>query len=632
MFSNVGQTLQFASLLWNFDLFITETCLFGKSHLLCCVRYIMTSPRNILLLDNDEQSAQDIQRFLKVSAYAFAVSHASDVNEGLNYLKNRKPDLVLLDGDLLRKKEFATLKSIADREKIPFVLLADMTNAEAEKQARTAGAVDYLVKNKINLFHLQRTIVNALKLNEVESKLDDTYNDFSAQQQSISAVLNKISDGVMVINAQNQVRFANVKAYSILGEGSLRKHLADYLRYREVEQEEEQFTLQPQTNLQIKINVSELSWNGEAANLFVFQRYETLAPIEQSLLALNTFSAFINTLQERILILKDKRVVLVNQAAQKLLQLKAVNILHKPVADFFHGDDFLTENLSLQSFLADMESEGEIRLKDGASQAIRYMLKPMNLAGDFYQLFTFEPVQTSEERAMPGLRTEEEDKFSSENVLHLASHDLREPVRTILNYVQLVADKLSERKFEEAAEYNEFAMSAASRMERLLSDLKTYISLNNHSFTLAKVSTKLSVSDVLKSAKQRIEESGAEINIAELPDISADRDLIEKLFAQLIDNAIKFAKKGKKPVVDIGYDKFEGEVIFCVRDNGIGISKKYHHKIFELFERLNRVDEYSGNGLGLAICQKIVEMHGGSIWVESLPGLGSGFYFTLQPK
>ena len=82
----------------------------------------------------------------------------------------------------------------------------------------------------------------------------------------------------------------------------------------------------------------------------------------------------------------------------------------------------------------------------------------------------------------------------------------------------------------------------------------------------------------------------------------------------------------------VGYDKFEGKVIVCVRDNGIGISKKYHHKIFELFERLNRVDEYSGNGLGLAICQKIVEMHGGSIWVESLPGLGSSFYFTLQPK
>lgn len=592
----------------------------------------MTTSRNLLLLDNNEQSAQEIQRFLKVSAYVFSVSHATDVNEGLNYLKNRKPDLVLLDGDLLRKKEFATLKSIIEREKIPLVLLADMTNAEAEKQAGTVGAVDYLVKNKINLFHLQRTIVNALKLNEVESKLDNTYNDFSVQQQSIVTVLNKISDGVLVINAQNQVRFANTKAYTILGESSLRKHLADYLHYREIEQEEEHFTLQPQPTLQIKINVSELNWNGEAANLLVFQRHETEVAEDKSLFVLNTFSAFINTLQERILILKDKKIVLINQTAQKLLQLKSAHVLHQPITDFFQGDNFLIENLSLQSFLADMESEGEIRLKDGASQAIKYVLKPMNLAGEFYHLFTFAPALSSNEYALPGLRSEEEDKFSSENVLHLASHDLREPVRTILNYVQLIADKLSENKYDEAAEYTDFAKSAASRMDRLLSDLKTYISLNNHSFTLAKVSTKLCVADVLKSAKQRIKETGAEINVAELPDIGVDRDLLEKLFAQLVDNAIKFSKKGKKPVVDIGYDKFEGKVIFCVRDNGIGISKKYHHKVFELFERLNRVDEYSGNGLGLAICQKIVEMHGGSIWVESLPGLGSSFYFTLQPK
>jgi len=592
----------------------------------------MNSTRNILLLDNDEQSAQEIQRFLKVSAYAFSVSHAMDVNEGLNYLKNRKPDLVLLDGDMLRKKEFASLKSITDREKVPLVLLADMTNAEAEKQAGNAGAVDYLVKNKINLFHLQRTIVNALKLNEVETRLDDTYNDFSAQQEAVLSVLNKISDGVMVINAQNMVRFANAKAYSILGEGSLRKHLADYLRYREVDQEEEQFTLQPLASLQIRITVSELTWNGETANLLVFQRLETTPAAEQSLLALSTFSAFINSLHERILILKDKRIVLVNQAAQKLLQIKSANLLHQPLTDFFQGDNFLTENLSLQSFLADMESEGEIRLKDGSSQAISYVLKPMNLAGEFYHLFTFAPAPTAEEQAMPGWRTEEEEKFSSENVLHLASHDLREPVRTILNYVQLVADKLAENRYEEAAEYTEFAKSAASRMERLLSDLKTYISLSNYSFTLQKVNTKLSVTDVLKAAKQRIEETGAEINVADLPDVSADRDLLEKLLAQLVDNAIKFSKKGKKPVVDIGYDKFEGKVIFCVRDNGIGISKKYQHKIFDLFERLNRVDEFSGNGLGLAICQKIVDMHGGSIWVESLPGFGSSFYFTLQPK
>jgi signal transduction histidine kinase len=97
----------------------------------------------------------------------------------------------------------------------------------------------------------------------------------------------------------------------------------------------------------------------------------------------------------------------------------------------------------------------------------------------------------------------------------------------------------------------------------------------------------------------------------------------------LLDNALKFGKKGKKLVIDIGFDKFEGNVLFCVRDNGMGIPKKYQDKIFEPFERLNRVDEYPGNGLGLAICKKIIDMQKGKIWVESLPGFGSSFYFTL---
>jgi light-regulated signal transduction histidine kinase (bacteriophytochrome) len=140
------------------------------------------------------------------------------------------------------------------------------------------------------------------------------------------------------------------------------------------------------------------------------------------------------------------------------------------------------------------------------------------------------------------------------------------------------------------------------------------------------------VANVLKDLKPLIEEKEAVVNVAPLPDISADRELVEKLLQHLVANALLFHKKGNKPIVDIAFDKYDGNIIFCVRDNGIGISKKYHAKIFELFERLNRVDEYPGNGLGLAICKKIVEMHGGKIWVESLPGAGSSFYFTLRGK
>ncbi|MDB5282721.1 MAG: putative Histidine kinase, partial [Bacteroidota bacterium] len=295
--------------------------------------------------------------------------------------------------------------------------------------------------------------------------------------------------------------------------------------------------------------------------------------------------------------------------------------------DIFEIKSPASEGLSATSFFEEKEMEGQLKNAEGLARPVKLLLKPMNIGGEFYQLLSVD-TKAQQDQGAPKGRSDEE-RFSTESVLHLASHDLREPVRTILNYVQLIAENLKNKKYDAAEEYTGFARDAADGMERLLTDLKVYIGLSDHNFSLSRISMKLLVADVLKQMKDEIARTGAEVNVAQLPDINGDRDLVEKLVTQLIDNALKFYKKNTKPVVDIGFDKFEGKILFCVRDNGLGISKKYQDKIFELFERLNRVDEYRGNGLGLSISKKIVELHGGTMWVESLPGFGSSFYFTL---
>ncbi len=588
----------------------------------------MEGNRNILLLDSDEQSAQDIQRFLKVSAYAFTLSHASDIAEGLNYLKNRQPDLILLDAGLMQQPAFAAFKLLMQKAQVPAILLTDTGNEQTAQQAGQAGAVDFLVKNKINLFHLQKTIANVLKLSETEARLDSANNEFTAQHQALYRVLNKMSSGVMVINAQNTIRYANARAYSILSEEGIKKHLAEHLSYRLAE-EDEQMELKPRKNLSITIRISDMAWNGERANLFVLDRLKTKEEKPDALLQDEAVVTLLNTLSENILLLKGDVIVQANKPALHLLKMKASALIHQPLKAVFESEETTGAELSVQSFLAERVSHGMLKIADGSEQPVLFSFKPLNLGEEFYQLLTFD-LNTGPD-TVPGARTDEE-KFSSGDVLHLASHDLREPVRTILNYVQLISENLKNGKTEEAKEYAGFAQSAAARMEKLLSDLKVFIGLNEHPFQLQKVSMKLVLADVLKQLKPRIDELGAEVSFTELPDVSADRELVEKLLTQLIDNALKFRKKDKKPVIDIGYDKFEGNVIFCVRDNGIGISKKYYQKIFELFEKLNRVDEYPGNGLGLAISRKITDLHGGEIWVESLPGSGSNFYFTLRGK
>ena len=431
-----------------------------------------------------------------------------------------------------------------------------------------------------------------------------------------------------MINAQNTIRYANAKAYSILGEEGIKKHLAEHLSYRLAE-EDEQIELKPKKNISVTIRISDLEWNGERANLFVLDRIKTKEEKPDAVLQDEVFVSLLNSLTENILLLKGDTIVQANKPALNILRLKQTAIQNKQLKDIFESDETLNAEISVQSFLSERVSRGMLKISDGSEQHVQLSYKPLNLGEEFYQLLSFK--LSNEPDNIPGSRNDE-DKFSSGDVLHLASHDLREPVRTILNYVQLISENLKNGKVDEAKEYADFAKSAAARMEKLLSDLKVFIGLNEHPFQMQKVSMKLLLADVLKQMKPRIDELQAEVSFTELPDVSADRELVEKLLSQLIDNALKFRKKDKKPVIDIGYDKFEGNVIFCVRDNGIGISKKYYHKVFSMFEKLNRVDEYPGNGLGLAICKKVTDLHGGEIWVESLPGSGSNFYFTLRGK
>ncbi len=585
----------------------------------------MESNHNILLLDGDEQSALDIQRFLKVSAYTFSVSHATEVQEGLNYLRTRKPDLILLDAQLAKASDFGAFKQALAKDKIPVILLSQHSGSETRNEAEAAGAQDYIVKNKINLFHLQKTILNTLKIAEAESKLGNSFNQSAQQQAGLYKLLDKTSSSVIVINAADVLLYANDRAYTLLSEEGIRNQLANLLTYRRVEAEDF-IELRP-TNVVLKIRVSEIDWTGAEANLFIIDRNQSNDD-KTGLLANESFTSLLNSLTANIILLRAERVAFANKAALKAFNLSAEEVKGRQPADFFDGYLTTTSGVTVKSFVAEKVTKGTIKLADGTKHSMKLLSKPVTLSGEFYELLTFEMESSITGYLAPQGRSDD-DRFTTDSVLHLASHDLREPVRTILNYVQLISENLHKKKYDAATEYADFAKVAADGMEKLLSDFKVYIALNDYTPTPTKVSMKMAVADVLKQLKTAITTVGAEVNVAELPDVTADRDLVEKLLVQLLDNALKFGKKGKKLVIDIGFDKFEGNILFCVRDNGMGIAKKYQDKIFEPFERLNRVDEYPGNGLGLAISKKIIDLHKGKIWVESLPGFGSSFYFTL---
>lgn len=217
-----------------------------------------------------------------------------------------------------------------------------------------------------------------------------------------------------------------------------------------------------------------------------------------------------------------------------------------------------------------------------------------------------------------------------EQFAYVASHDLQEPLRLVSNYVQLLSRRYQGKLDEEADEYIGYAVEQTSRMKILMNHLLAYARLGTQDERFAPVEMEDVLQSTLHDLQSAIQEAHATVTHDPLPSIQGDRSQILQLLQHLIGNAIKFS--GDEPLrIHIGVNPLNERWLFYIRDNGIGIDPLHTERIFAIFQRLHSQEEYPGTGIGLAICRKIVERHGGRIWVDSEPGKGSTFYFTLQP-
>ena len=208
-----------------------------------------------------------------------------------------------------------------------------------------------------------------------------------------------------------------------------------------------------------------------------------------------------------------------------------------------------------------------------------------------------------------------------------ASHDLQEPLRNVMIYSELLARRYGSQLGPEALEILEYLKGGASRMEILIRDLLEYTQVRKVE-SLEESDAIQAMADALANLANGIEESGAEITHGHLPRVAMHQVHLQQLLQNLIGNALKYRSQ-RTPRVAIEAKRRGAEWIFSVSDNGIGIDAQYRERIFGLFKRLHTAQEYSGTGIGLAICQRIVERYGGRIWVESEVGKGSTFFFTV---
>lgn len=275
------------------------------------------------------------------------------------------------------------------------------------------------------------------------------------------------------------------------------------------------------------------------------------------------------------------------------------------------------------------------RRKDGSEFPVEISLSPLASDDETLIISIIRDI-TARKQTETRLRAVAEDLERSnrelEQFAYVASHDLQEPLRMVASYTQLLARRYKDKLDSDADEFIGFAVDGARRMQELINDLLTYSRVGSRPLELELVDSNEVVDQVILDLGAAIQDSAATVTRGDLPNVRADPRQLHQLFQNLIANAIKFQKPGLAPVVHVASRATDGNWTFSVSDNGIGIEPQYVERIFMLFQRLHSRAEYPGTGIGLAICKKIVERHGGTIAVHSTPGQGTTFEFTLPAR
>ena len=275
-----------------------------------------------------------------------------------------------------------------------------------------------------------------------------------------------------------------------------------------------------------------------------------------------------------------------------------------------------------------MQYELEIQNSAGVPLVILFNLKPLfDDAGKVTAIISEgRPIQD----IVDARKALVQKNIELEQFAIVASHDLKEPLRMVHAFMGLLKENYKEQLDAKANKYIDFAIDGSSRMSVMVNELLTYARVGSDAAEKELIDTREMLMGIVALQKAVLEEKGAIVEIGTLPDMVGVKTAMMLLFQNLLGNAIKYQSPGRTPLVKITGKKADGNYLFAIEDNGIGIAEKSQKEVFNLFKRLKTETAYPGTGMGLATCEKIVKQHGGNIWVQSTEGKGSTFWFTVK--
>jgi PAS domain S-box-containing protein len=336
----------------------------------------------------------------------------------------------------------------------------------------------------------------------------------------------------------------------------------------------------------------------------------------------------------------EGRFVRVNRSLCEILGYPEKELLGKTVKEVSHPDDRdVTDAERARIRAGEIDSarfEKRYRRKDGAviwcDIAIALVRDVFGMP--LYEIAVFDDITERKDAEAALHAAHEELKRSNaelEQFAYVASHDLQEPLRMVASYTQLLSRRYDSKFDKDAREFMSYIVDGATRMKQLIEDLLAYSRVGTKGQEFKPVSLEVPLRRALFNLRTGIEEAGAAVTYDPLPTVTGDEVQLGQLLQNLIGNSLKF-RSNSVPRIHLAVSENNSEHQIEVRDNGIGIESQYYERIFMVFQRLHNKGEYPGTGIGLAICKKVVERHGGRIWVESRAGEGSSFYFTLPKR
>lgn len=354
-----------------------------------------------------------------------------------------------------------------------------------------------------------------------------------------------------------------------------------------------------------------------------------------------TFRDLLEAAPDGILVVDDKgAIVLANARCRNLFGYDVADLIGKQVDMLVPNRVRAVHGKQRDGYFADphLRSMGaglnlECERADGTAMPVEISLSPFDYEGKRCAIAIVRDVTENRRLDRDLKQTIAELKRSNEELerfAYVASHDLQEPLRMVGGYVQLLKRRFGGKLDAEAQEYIDFAVDGVKRMQTLINDLLAYSRVTVKAQTWVQVSLNDVRDQALANLTASIAETGATVTSDPLPTVLGDRSQLVQLLQNLIGNAVKFHAPGAKPEVHLSA-RWEGTTCrLTIRDNGIGIDPQYADKIFVIFQRLHSRDAYAGTGIGLALCKRIAERHGGAIWFEAASGQGTQFHVTLS--